>query len=345
MTTALVYHPEYLLHDPGPGHLETPQRLSEAIELLAGWGILDRMKHVDPSPATREDILRVHDEDLYIQVKNASKRGNVHLDADTVANHNTFETALLAAGGVMTAADVVARKEADNAMALVRPPGHHACIDRAMGFCYFNNVAVAVRHLQAAHGVGRVCIFDWDCHAGNGTMEIFREDPDVLVISLHQDPAGFYPGRGFADEIGRGAGRGAQINVPMAPGAGDADYALITRDFLVPVMRQFSPDFVFISAGFDSHLQDAISRLRLTEEGYAFLASQVKDVADATGEGRLALALEGGYDAAALALSLRRIAGVFLGADVSQTVDGEPLADTQKILADLRNRFSSYYDV
>ncbi len=345
MTTAWVYHPDYLLHDPGPGHLETPQRLGEAVELLRGWGVLDRMKWIEPSPATREDILRVHDEGLYIQVKNASKRGNVHLDADTVANHGTFETALLAAGGVMKAADVVARKEAANAMALVRPPGHHACIDRAMGFCYFNNVAVAVRYLQAVHGVGRVCVFDWDCHAGNGTMEVFREDPDVLVISLHQDPAGFYPGRGFADEIGRGAGRGAQINVPMAPGAGDADYALVTCELLVPVMSQFAPEFIFISAGFDSHMQDRISRLRLTGDGYAFLASQVKDVAESTADGRLALALEGGYDAAALALSMRRIADVFLGDGGPQTVDGEPLADTQKLLADLRKRFASYYDV
>ncbi|MFH1721010.1 MAG: histone deacetylase [Candidatus Altiarchaeota archaeon] len=341
--TALVYHPDYLLHYAGPGHLEVATRLSETMSLFEGWGLLEKLELIKPEAASREDILRVHTDRHYTEIKNASNRGGVQLDPDTCANKNTFEVALLAAGGVIEASNSLLEGRADNSIALVRPPGHHASQDRAMGFCYFNNVAIAVRHIQEVHGIKKICIVDWDCHASNGTMDIFSGDKDVLNISLHQDPSSFYPARGFAKEMGNSEGLGYQVNVPFQGGAGNSDYQYAFEEFLVPLIDGFDPDFIFISAGFDSHLLDSISQLRLTDVGYARMAYLLNQLADEKCGGNISLELEGGYNTEALALSLREIAQVFLGESEPKHIKDSCSKETVELITQLKDQFSAYH--
>lgn len=250
----------------------------------------------EPRPATREELARVHSE-AHLDTIAATAGRAVMLDADTFTSPESYEIALLAAGAaVQAAAHAMAHREP--AMALVRPPGHHAERDQAMGFCFFNNVAVAAAHAVAA-GLERVAVIDIDVHHGNGTQWMFYDDPRVLYVSTHQFP--FYPGTGAAGEVGTGAGAGFTVNVPLDAGATDADYDVVYRDIVVPVVAEFAPQLVLVSAGFDAHERDPLASMRVTERGYGSIVRRLMQVAPG---GAIAFVTEGGYELSALAACL-----------------------------------------
>jgi acetoin utilization deacetylase AcuC-like enzyme len=258
---------------------------------------------VAPRLATLEQVSRVHDGD-YVQHMAAFAGLSRALDPDTYTSPESNEIALLAAGAAVDAVERVLGGPGQRALALVRPPGHHAERNRAMGFCLYNNIAIAAAHARA-EGVGRVAIVDIDVHHGNGTQHMFERDPDVLYISLHQSP--FYPGTGEASEVGRGKGRGFTVNIPLAAGAVDDDYRLAFADIVVPVLGQFEPGLILVSAGFDAHERDPLGGMRLSTAAFPAMFGELASVADEYCGGRLAAVVEGGYDGRALADSLRGV--------------------------------------
>jgi len=282
-------------HMTPPGHPERSQR-AEVMDVVArAWSARGGALEA-PAPASREALARAHDEGYLDQIEGLRGRSSM-LDADTFTSPETVDVARLAAGAAIRAAEY-ALDGRGPAFALVRPPGHHAERGRAMGFCVYNNVAVAAAY--ALHrGASRVAVVDIDVHHGNGTQWVFYEDPRVLYVSLHQDP--FYPGTGAADEVGRGAGAGFTVNVPLAAGADDADYLLVQASLVTPVVEAFGPDLLLVSAGFDAHVEDPLGSMKVTTAGYAALIGHLRAVADARCQGRLAIVTEGGYDLAALA--------------------------------------------
>ncbi len=303
--TGFVYHPAYLDHDMGPGHPESPERLRAIVNRLESTGTLKRLVYIEPVSAADEWIMQIHTSDYMSGLKSrAPSSGRASLDPDTSMSPGSLAAAYLAAGGALTAADAIMAGQVDQAFCAVRPPGHHAESNRAMGFCLFNNVAIAARYLQRKHGIGRVLIVDWDVHHGNGTQHSFYDDPSVLFFSTHQYP--HYPGTGRATERGKGLGEGLTINVPMAAGEGDQEYLDVFQRVLVPAADAFKPDFVVISAGFDAHKDDPLASMGLTEEGYAGLTRIVTAIARRHSRNRVLSCLEGGYNLAALSASVER---------------------------------------
>jgi acetoin utilization deacetylase AcuC-like enzyme len=256
----------------------------------------------EPVACPVEALLRVHPRAHVEQVRRACEDAPGWIDPDTPVSQGSWDAALMSAGGALAACDAVASGLAGAAFVATRPPGHHAEAARAMGFCLFNNVAVAARHLQAAHGAGRVFILDWDVHHGNGTQHLFEEDDTVFYFSTHQYP--FYPGTGARSERGRGRGEGFTLNVPLRAGSGDTEYLRAFREEMVPALDRFRPEFILISAGFDAHHDDPLAGMELTTEGYAALTVVAKEAADRLCGGRIVSLLEGGYDLAALAASV-----------------------------------------
>lgn len=290
----LVWSDRFEEHVPPPGH---PERIERA-DVMKGVALTWRDQGgrvVPPRAARREDLALVHDAD-YLDALTATRGRPVALDADTYTSAASVDVAELAAGAVLTAVDL-ALDEGSRAIALVRPPGHHAERDRAMGFCLLNNVAIGAAYARA-RGVPRVAIVDIDVHHGNGTQRIFYEDPDVLYLSLHQYP--YYPGTGAVDEMGRGAGVGTTVNIPLPSGATDHDYAACFAAIVTPVLEQFRPGALLVSAGFDAHERDPLATMRVTTSGYLDMVSRLAGVADQVCSGRLVLVAEGGYDLAAL---------------------------------------------
>jgi acetoin utilization deacetylase AcuC-like enzyme len=303
--TGFIYHPAYLDHNMGLGHPESPERLRAIVDHLSRSGTLNRLLPVEPYPASDEWVMKVHASAYVSMLKaRAPERGRVSLDPDTSMSPGSLQAAYLAAGGALAAADAIMAGRIDHAFCAVRPPGHHAEYDRAMGFCLFNNVAIATRYLQGQHQIGRVLIVDWDVHHGNGTQRTFYDDPSVLFFSTHQYP--HYPGTGQATERGKGAAEGLTINAPMSAGEGDAEYREIFERVLVPATDAFKPDFLIISAGFDAHRDDPLAGMRLTEDGYAALTAILAGLARRHSRGRILSCLEGGYNLKALAASVER---------------------------------------
>ena len=300
-SVGLMYHPDCQLHDTGPGHPERPQRLQSIVNGLADQGLLTETDFVEPAPANDTSLLRVHDVDHVKRVRMASQQAPATLDADTVVSSHTWHAALLAAGAMTQAVDQVMAETWDRAFVCCRPPGHHAERDRAMGFCLFNNVALAAAHLRATHGLDRVAIVDWDVHHGNGTQHIFEDDPSVFYTSLHQYP--HYPGTGARDERGRGDGEGATLNCPMPMNSGDADWLKRMEAEILPALESFRPQFILVSAGFDAHVDDPLSATKVTEEGFASMTERMVELAGRVADGRLVSVLEGGYHLEALAAS------------------------------------------
>ncbi len=301
--TGLVYHPAFLEHDMGPGHPESPNRLRAIMQRLEESGTAANLKRIEPRRAEDEWITQVHSPNYVAALnRHAPTDGRVSLDPDTSMSPGSLPAAYLAAGGALAAVDAIMAQQVDHVFCAVRPPGHHAESGRAMGFCLFNNVAIAARYVQKKYGLTRVLIVDWDVHHGNGTQHSFEEDPSVLFFSTHQYP--HYPGTGRGTERGKGAGEGFTINVPMEAGEGDEEYHAIFLKALVPAADEFKPEFVIISAGFDAHKDDPLASMGLTEDGYRDLTHIVAGIAKHHAEGRILSSLEGGYNLVALARSV-----------------------------------------
>ncbi len=320
MAVGFVHHEGCLGHDAGPGHPERPDRIRAIRSHLERRGLIDRLVVLEPDPCPEDLLAAVHTRAHIEAVRAACGRAPARLDPDTAVSTGSWEAALLSAGGAIAACDAVLAGRVASAFVCTRPPGHHAEADRAMGFCLFNNVAVAARHLQKRHGIGRVAIVDWDVHHGNGTQHIFEEDDTVLYFSTHQDP--YYPRTGSAAERGRGRGEGFTINVPMRGGSGDAQYAGVFREILRPALGSFRPGAVLISAGFDAHRHDPLAGMALTERGYAELTAIVLEAAREHAAGRVISLLEGGYDLAALGASVEAHLRVLMGDAGSKTESG-----------------------
>ena len=295
MTTGLISHPLFLDHQNEIGHPECPERLTAILQRIETTGTINKLVHLSPNKANAKNLQQIHSPEYIDYVKTLSAVGEVQfITADTSVSAATYDAAVLASGGVLTAVDAVISETVDNAFCAHRPPGHHAEHDHAMGFCVFNHVAVAARYLQIRHGIKRIAIIDWDVHHGNGTQHAFQFDPNVFFFSVHQYP--HYPGTGAANEQGQGLGKGTTLNVPIGPGTGDNDYIEIFSNVLRPAMDTFKPEFVLVSAGFDAHKADPLSAVELTQEGYLALTKFVLDIAAEHCDGRFVSLLEGGYN-------------------------------------------------
>jgi len=298
MHTILYSHPACLTHDPGPMHPECPDRLRAVLQALEQESFMLLNRREAPR-AEIDAIARVHPRDYVEGLLNAiPSHGERALDADTRVSPGSGEAALRAAGAAVGAVDSVMAGEARNAFCAVRPPGHHAEPARAMGFCLFNNVAVAAAHARAAHGLKRVAVMDFDVHHGNGTEAMFRADPDLFYASTHQMP--LYPGTGSPDETGVS---GNIVNAPLPPMAGSGEFRVAMSRVVIPALREFEPEFLIVSAGFDAHMADPLAQLRLTEADFAWATAELMRVAAEFCDSRLISTLEGGYDLTALARS------------------------------------------
>ncbi len=304
LKTALVIDRHYLDHFAGRGHPERPERVKVLLDMADGLH-RERLERIAPREATIAEIELCHDPRYVALVRQTAARDSYDFDPDTHASPATYHTSLLAAGGILTAVEAVLEGETDNGFAIVRPPGHHALPDHAMGFCIFNNVAIAASYLTQVKGLRRVMILDWDVHHGNGTQDIFYNSPRVLYCSLHQFP--HYPGTGSVREIGADEGRGYTVNLPLPATFSDPEYLSAFDRVILPIGRQFQPDFILVSAGFDCHFRDPLADMRVTEQGFAAMARRLKRLAAECCQGRMALALEGGYDLQALAASARDV--------------------------------------
>lgn len=302
--TGFLYSPEFKNHDTGNAHPERRQRMNAAERALADAGLLQRLIQIEPAPAHESDLLRIHSEEMVKRAKAASEAGGGHLDMDTVASKGTYATALLAVGAAMRAVEAVSEGAAENAFVCVRPPGHHATPIRSMGFCIFNSIAAAAKHAQMNCGFERVLVVDWDVHHGNGTQDIFYDDPSVFFFSIHQHP--LYPGTGMSSERGRGAGDGATLNIPVPPGSGDDEYIRAFEERLLPAAEEFKPNLVLISAGFDAHELDPLGSVNITTGGFGRLTDIARGIAEEHCGGRLVSALEGGYNLKGLGDSIVR---------------------------------------
>jgi len=301
--TGLVYDDVFLRHDTGPGHPERPERLTAIVDRLRRNGLMERLTVLPVEPAPLEWLTTVHSARYVERVRESCAQDLPWLDSvDTPISAESYEVALAAVGGVLAATDAVAEGRVRNAFCAVRPPGHHALAERSMGFCLFNNVAVAARYAQRRHNLRKVLIVDWDVHHGNGTQAAFYDDPTVLYFGVHQHP--FYPRTGAESETGAGKGLGLTVNVPLPAGSGDAAFIDAFRERLRPAALAFRPDLVLISAGFDAHRDDPIGGMAMTPEGFADLTRITKEIAETCCEGRLVSVLEGGYDLEGLAESV-----------------------------------------
>lgn len=324
MAVGYVYDPIYLDHHT-ENHPESPERLSAIIDHLRAEGILDELVRIAPRKATVEELLTVHSDRHIDKVDQVSRRGDSDIEIDTQVSRRSYEVALWAVGGVIRAVEEVVAGNVDSAFALVRPPGHHATRTEAMGFCLFNNIAVAARYALNHLGIKRILIADYDVHHGNGTSDAFYADDSVLYFSTHQSP--YYPGTGDADEIGYGRGVGYTINVPLPPHVGDEGYARVFQEILVPAARRFKPELILVSAGFDAHAADPLASMDLSTAGYANLARCLKSLANELCQGRLVFALEGGYDLKAQAASVAATFSVLMNRPVA---DAAPSSSHQE---------------
>jgi acetoin utilization deacetylase AcuC-like enzyme len=314
MPLILIASERFAEHTTPPGHPESPER-AEVMDVVAAEWRAQHGEVASPRVASREQLARVHSaEHLRRMAETAGVA--VALDPDTYTSPETYEVALLSAGAAVEAVERVMGGSHTRSFVLSRPPGHHAERERAMGFCFYNNIAVAAAHARSL-GARKVAIVDYDVHHGNGTQHIFEDQPDVLYISTHQYP--YYPGSGAAEEIGRGAGTGRTVNLPLEVGATNEDYRVVFEQVVLPALRQFDPDILLVSAGFDAHERDPLAGMRVTAPGFAAMTAALRTVADEQCGGRLALVTEGGYDLRALGECLRAAVGV-LSAEATPSI-------------------------
>ena len=340
MSLILIHTDKFGDHRPPPGHPERVERAEVMHAIANAWKQRGRIVQA-PRPATRGELQRVHS-DAHLEAIDVSAGRAVSLDPDTYTSPESRDVALLAAGAAIGAVDAIVQDRATRVMALVRPPGHHAERDRAMGFCLYNNVAAAAAHALTL-GIERVVVMDYDVHHGNGTQWIFYEDPRVLYISTHQYP--FYPGTGAADDVGRGKGAGFTLNVPLEAGSTDGDYDEVFKALVIPVIDQFRPELLLISAGYDAHERDPLARMRVTTAGYTALTKSLCDAADRHCHGRVIAVTEGGYDLAALKACLESTISVLDGATIAAPSE-TPRPATQRsrtAIAQVRSAQGKYW--
>lgn len=298
--TGLVFDACYERHDPGPGHFENPRRYAALHAALESRGLLGSLHVIPPRLARDADLHLVHTRSyIHVVRHDVARRATMLSTGDTALGAHTFDTALMAVGGCLAAVDAIFSSRVRNAFAAVRPPGHHATASRGMGFCVFNNAAIAARYAQQVYHAERVLIADWDVHHGNGTQDIFYHDPSVFFFSTHQSP--WYPGTGAHDETGADAGVGTTLNCPFHAGAGHAEIVGAFRKKLLPAAEAFRPDFVIVSAGFDSRHDDPLGRFHLKDADFAELTWLMMEIAERSAGGRLLSVLEGGYNLQGLA--------------------------------------------
>lgn len=324
--TGVVKDRRYLDHVMDPGHPESPDRLREIYvgieeEEMKGRGL----SKVKPRPVTREELETVHSPAYIDLIASTAGKPYVRLDPDTSTCAKSYETALLAAGGVLEMIKVVMQGKLNNGFALVRPPGHHAERDKAMGFCLFNNIAIGAHYAFRNFSLQRILIVDWDVHHGNGTQNSFYEDPRALYFSTHR--WGFYPGTGAATDVGRGRGEGFTVNVPLSPGTGDAEYGILFEKLLKPIALEYQPQLILVSAGFDTHYNDPLGGMDVSERGFARMTQLLMEIADATCQGKLVLTLEGGYNIAA---QRRSVKAVFEELSQAMPLDKTDLLEEEK---------------
>jgi len=335
--TGIVLDPRMLAHDPGAGHPERPERLAVLLDRLQGASGLTPL---GIRPADEDELTLVHSVGYVERAAATAGRPRVIFDADTSTSPGSYAAARLAAGGLLTACEAVLAGEVRNGMALVRPPGHHAERGRAMGFCLFNNVAIAAAWLRR-RGVHRLAIIDWDLHHGNGTQHLFESDPDVLYVSTHQFP--FYPGTGHVNEVGSGAGVGRTLNLPFPAGFGDAEYALAFLQVVLPVCRQFAPEFVLVSAGFDCDARDPLGGMEVTPAGFTRMAQVCVEIAEECAQGRIVAVLEGGYDLDAIGEGVDAVLGVLRGTSEAPVANTGSAVRVETILNRVREAHAPYW--
>ena len=297
MPTGYVYDPIFLKHTY-PGHPENAGRLEAIQQALAREDLLPALQQLPSRAATAEELGYIHPPSYQAHIKTTSQNGGGFLDADTYTTADSYQAAAIAAGSLIDLTMAVLKGDLDNGFALVRPPGHHAVHNRAMGFCLFNSVAIAAKAAQQRGGLERIAIIDFDVHHGNGTQHIFDEDPSVLFCSSHQYP--HYPGTGRATEMGRGAARGTKVNCPLAVGVGDEGFKLLYAEVLLPLFRRFQPQLILVSAGYDCHWDDPLAQLGLTLSGIAWISQTLIAMAQELCAGKIVFTLEGGYNLEAL---------------------------------------------
>jgi acetoin utilization deacetylase AcuC-like enzyme len=299
MKTGLLQDSRFLEHDTGEGHPENKERLIHTLAYLQKQNWFGQLSAIAPRKALIDDISLIHSHRYIERAQKACKGHETTLDtADVAISEKSFDIARLAAGGALELADQIMAKKIQNGFALLRPPGHHAEAEFAMGFCLFNNAAIAARYFQKKYGLERILILDWDVHHGNGTQHTFENDPSVLYASLHQYP--YYPGTGAAWETGTGKGVGGTLNCPMKAGAGDMEYQEAFKTKIIPKIHDFKPDAIILSAGFDAHVRDPLGNICLSTNAYGWMTDRVMELADKYSNGRILSLLEGGYDLQAL---------------------------------------------
>jgi len=304
--TGIVKDGRYLEHVMDPGHPESPERLIAIYKMLEETEMKDLFEAVKPRATTREELESVHSPAYIDLVASTAGKRYYRLDMDTSTCAKSYEAALWAAGGLLELIKAVMEGKLNNGFALVRPPGHHAERDRAMGFCLFNNVAIGAKYAIQNFSLEKVMIVDWDVHHGNGTQSSFYQDPQVLYFSTHRYGF-FYPGTGAATEVGKGKGEGFNVNVPLSTGAGDAEYGNIFEKILKPIALEYKPQLVLVSAGFDTHHDDPLGGMEVTEKGFSRMAQILMGIADSTAQGKMVITLEGGYDVSGQSQSVKAV--------------------------------------
>ena len=330
-------------HSNGPGHPESPERLAAIQRLLDDFPLRGRLAFPPARDAAFEELALVHTAEYIRRIEATRGQELTVLDPDTSASAGSHAAALRAAGGVLAAVEAALDGDCAGAFAAVRPPGHHAEAARAMGFCLFNNAAVAARWALERRGLRRVLLVDWDVHHGNGSMHSFYESPEVLYFSVHQFP--HYPGTGRVEELGRGKGQGYTVNVPLPGGQGDVEYLAVFRELLRPLATAYGPELILVSAGFDIHRDDPLADMMVTEAGFAGLTQVLAEVAGECCPGRLAFALEGGYDLPALSSGVSAVLRTLLGAAPPPVPQREPDRATREVLARLRIQLAPYWPI
>lgn len=306
----MVYDPIYLEHYTG-NHPENAGRLIAIMSYLEKTGIKEKITSLSPRIASIAELELVHDAEYISEVNRMAKSGGGWLDPDTNISPKSYEAALYAAGGLLTSIEAVWNNRVNSVFALVRPPGHHATKEHAMGFCLFNNIAIAAKYALTTLGIDRILIVDFDVHHGNGTQDTFYDDPRVLYFSTHQYP--FFPGSGSAEELGRGKGEGFTVNFPMRAGWGDQEYSVIFNEVLPVIARRFLPQLILVSAGFDNHWADRLAMMQSSISGFGNMITVLKDLALELCQGRLIFCLEGGYNQQVVSLSVKATFDILLG--------------------------------